>query len=205
LSVLAVGFIIPSVHHPKIGGTLIGNVPKSGQLARLAKLISAELIPAEFHRRFFDDLLSAPTMMFTLNQALAIATIAPLTVGTALLHRFFTPDPPAAIADTLSTPPPGVNHQTLIARAAKAAHEGEYDSAIINYRRAKRTARTGCDLGLAVAGEIASLEAKEWNSTLRVVAPTDAAETADMAYNRRFRQARKSIIDGMFCTIGRTN
>jgi hypothetical protein len=138
-------------------------------------------------------------MIFNFHKLLAIAAIAPLSLSINLLHRALAPEPSVAIADTLFAPPPGMDHQTLLAKAEKAAQQGKYDTAIINYRRAKRIAYTGCDLGLAAAGEIAALEAKEWITLLKTDAPEDAAENADMAYNRRFRQAKKSIVDGMFC------
>jgi hypothetical protein len=138
-------------------------------------------------------------MIFKLNKILAIAAIPLLSASGTLLYRVLIPETSVAIAETLTTPPPGLDHNTLITMAEQAAKGGRYDEAIINYRRAKRIASTGCAIGLAAAGEIASLEAKEWMATLRLAAPGDASENADMAYRRRFRQAQKSITAGMFC------
>jgi predicted S18 family serine protease len=83
--------------------------------------------------------------------------------------------------------------EDFIVAAERAAKQGKYDDAIINYRTAKTSAITECDIEAAIAGEKASLIAKMQLNKPSVSNSSEAQAKAAMAYRKIMEEEHSNM------------
>lgn len=115
-----------------------------------------------------------------------------LTTGAILLAL------PAA-AGNLHPMPLSSKVERFISAAENAAKQGKYDDAIINYRTAKTSAITKCDIEAAIAGEKASLIAKMQLNKSGVSNSSEAQAKAAMAYRQILKAEHSNM--GSRCAL----
>lgn len=81
----------------------------------------------------------------------------------------------------------------FIVAANQAASQGKYDDAIINYRTAKTSATTECDIEAAIAGEKASLIAKMQLNKRGVSNSREAQAKAATAYRQIMQEEHSKM------------